>query len=123
MEPELVNSLREIHYLLKADNKNGFLAFIERMGIINSNTSEESRDYAYYYFRLQYEPLLIDKEEFQFYPEWLDLVGDKNTELMREWWCPPNMIYLHKIPYGLYHLLTKLDLRCNVGAIIEEILN
>ena len=122
MEPELVNSLRDIHYLLKANDKNGFLCYIEKMGIINSNTSEDSREYAYDYFKLQYEPLLIDNEDFQFYPEWLDLVGDKNTELMKEWNCPPNMIYLHKIPYGLYHLLTKLDLRCNVGAIIEEIL-
>ena len=123
MEPELINSLKEIHYSLKADDKNGFLEFIERLGIINSNTSEDSRDYAFEYFKLQYEPLLIDNDEFQFYPEWLDLVGDKNTELMKEWNCPPNMVYLHKIPYGLYHLLTKLDLRCNVGTIIEEILN
>lgn len=123
MEPELVNSLRDIHYLLKSNDKNGFLCYIEKMGIINSKTSEDSREYAYDYFKLQYEPLLIDDDEFQFYPEWLDLVGDKNTELMKEWNCPPNMIYLHKIPYGLYHLLTKLELRCNVGEIIEEILS
>ena len=123
MEPELVNSLRDIHYLLKSNDKNGFLCYIEKMGIINSTTSEDSREYAYDYFKLQYEPLLIDDDEFQFYPEWLDLVGDKNTELMKEWNCPPNMIYLHKIPYGLYHLLTKLELRCNVGEIIEEILS
>lgn len=123
MEHELINSLRDIHYLLKSNDKNGFLEFIEKMGIINSNTSEASREYAYDYFKLQYEPLLIDDDEFQFYPEWLDLVGDKNTDLMKEWNCPPNMIYLHKIPYGLYHLLTKLELRCNVGEIIEEILS
>lgn len=123
MEPELIESLKQIHYRLKSEDKIGFLNFIEQLGIINSNTSEDSKDYAYEYFRLQYEPLLIDNDEFQFYPEWLDLVGDKNTELMKEWNCPPNMIYLHKIPYGLYHLLTKLDLRCNVGSIIEEILN
>ena len=123
MEPELVNSLRDIHYLLKSNDKNGFLCYIEKMGIINSKTSEDSREYAYDYFKLQYEPILIDNDDFQFYPEWLDLVGDKNTELMKEWNCPPNMIYLHKIPYGLYHLLTKLDLRCNVGEIIEEILS
>lgn len=123
INPELINILKGIHYSLKSNDKNTFLDIIQNIGIINSNTSEESKEYAYDYFKLQYEPLITDNDEFQFYPEWLDIVGDKNTELMKEWCCPPNMIYLHKIPYGLYHLLTKLELKCNVGNIIEEIFN
>jgi predicted unusual protein kinase regulating ubiquinone biosynthesis (AarF/ABC1/UbiB family) len=123
LEQDLLDSLKQIHYSLKANDKIAFLNLIEILGIINTSTSEESKDYAFEYFKLQYEPLLVDTEEFQFYPEWLDLVGDKNIDLMKEWCCPPNMIYLHKIPYGLYHLLTKLDFKCNVGVIIEEILN
>ena len=123
LEQELINSLKQLHYTLKANDKIAFLNLIENLGIINENTSEESKDYAFDYFKMQYEPLLVDNDEFQFYPEWLDLVGDKNVDLMKEWSCPSNMIYLHKIPYGLYHLLTKLDLKCNVGVIIDEILN
>lgn len=123
IEPELLQTLKQIHYALKSNDKERFLQIIENIGIINTRTSEESKNYAFEYFKLQYEPLLIDNDEFQFYPEWLDLVGDKNTELMKEWYCPPNMIYFHKIPYGLYHLLTKLELKCNVGSIVEEILN
>jgi predicted unusual protein kinase regulating ubiquinone biosynthesis (AarF/ABC1/UbiB family) len=123
LEQDLLDSLKQIHYSLKANDKIAFLNLIEILGIINTSTSEESKDYAFEYFKLQYEPLIVDTEEFQFYPEWLDLVGDKNIDLMKEWCCPPNMIYLHKIPYGLYHLLTKLDFKCNVGVIIEEILN
>jgi len=123
IDHELIQTLKQIHYALKSNDKVRFLEIIESIGIINLRTSEESKNYAFEYFKLQYEPLLIDNDEFQFYPEWLDLVGDKNTELMKEWFCPPNMIYFHKIPYGLYHLLTKLDLKCNVGVIIEEILN
>lgn len=122
IQPELIDSLKQIHYSLKANQKNAFLDIIQNLGIINNTTSEESKDYAFEYFKLQYEPLLIDNDEFQFYPEWLDLVGDKNIDLMKEWTCPSNMVYLHKIPYGLYHLLTNLDLKCNVGEIIERIL-
>jgi predicted unusual protein kinase regulating ubiquinone biosynthesis (AarF/ABC1/UbiB family) len=123
IEPELIQSLKQLHYALKSNDKYRFLEIIQNLGIINQNTSEESKDYAFEYFKLQYEPLLTDTDNFQFYPEWLELVGDKNIELMKEWFCPSNMIYLHKIPYGLYHLLTKLELNCNVGVIIEELLN
>lgn len=123
IEPELIDYLKQIHYSLKANDKGVFLTILQAIGIINDNTSEASKDYAFEYFRLQYEPLLIDTDEFQFYPEWLDLVGDKNIDLMKEWTCPPNMVYLHKIPYGLYHLLTNMDLKCNVGEIIERILS
>ena len=123
IDGELIENLKQLLCSLKSNDKIRFLNLIQNLGIINQNTSEESKDYAFEYFKLQCEPLLIDNDEFQFYPEWLDLVGDKNIDLMKEWSCPPNMIYLHKIPYGLYHLLTKLDLSCNVGNIINDILN
>ncbi len=123
IEDQLVNSLKQILFSLKSNDKTEFLNIILNLGIVKDNTSEESKDYAFEYFKMQYEPLLVDNDDFQFYPEWLDLVADKNTHLMKEWTCPSNMIYLHKIPYGLYHLLTNLELTCNVGNIINNILN
>jgi hypothetical protein len=79
------------------------------MGILTEKTTEESQKYMYEYFKIQYMPWLSN--DFQFTEEWLELSVEKDTDLMNKWILPQNMVYFNKIPYGLYHLLTKISLK------------
>jgi predicted unusual protein kinase regulating ubiquinone biosynthesis (AarF/ABC1/UbiB family) len=121
IDNELKNNLINIHLSLKHKDEEYFLHILKTLGIIKDNTSEESKRYAYEFFTLQYEPL-ITNENFEFMEEWLDITSDKNTELMKEWTCPSNMVHLNKISYGLYHLLTKINLNSNLGNVLDEII-
>jgi hypothetical protein len=47
----------------------------------------------------------------------------KETELMKEWVLPQDMVYFNKIPYGMYHILTKLKLKGGFLEVFDEIFN
>lgn len=118
---ELLENIKNLHISILDKNIVDFYNIVEKMGIINSKTiSEKSKDYIYYYFNLQFTPLI--SEDFQFTEEWLTKSVYKETELMKEWQLPPNMVYLNKIPYGLYHILTKLNLKCNFIPFFNKLL-
>ena len=74
----------------------------------------------YEYFKLQFKPLL--SEEFEFSEEWLTKSVYKETELMKEWVLPSNMIYFNKICYGMYHLLTKMQVQCKLSNFFKELI-
>ena len=46
---------------------------------------------------------------------------EKNTELMNEWLLPQDMVYFNKIPYGSYHIFTKLKLKGKFRQIFDQI--
>jgi len=118
---ELLENIKNLHISILDKNIDNFYNIVEKMGIINCETiSEKSKNYIYYYFNLQFTPLI--SEEFQFTEEWLTKSVYKETELMKEWQLPPNMVYLNKIPYGLYHILTKLNLKCNFTPFFNKLL-
>ena len=41
---------------------------------------------------------------------------------MKEWNLPNDMVYFNKIPFGLFHLLTKLNLKKDFTAFFNNIL-
>ena len=115
----LLDHLRELHISIGAGNKDKFYQIVEEMGIIKKDISELSKKYIYDYFCIQYEPWTSD--EFEFTEEWLDMATDKETELMKEWTLPQDIVYFNKIPYGMYHILTKLKLKGNFLEVFDTI--
>lgn len=120
LNKNMVKSLRTLHKSLKCEDKELFLSTLTELDIINSDVSQESRDYAYEYFRLQYEPWIIENE-FEFTQEWWEKSDYKNVKLMSEWKLPQNMVYFNKIPYGLYNILTALNGRSSFFEVFNDI--
>lgn len=114
----LTNHLRELHKSIRYDDKEKFYTIVEEMGIIDKNISAPSKKYIYDYFCIQYTPWIT--EEFEFTEEWLDMATDKETELMKEWLLPQDMVYFNKIPYGMYHILTKLKLKGKFQEVFDK---
>lgn len=105
----LLNNLRDLHRSIRSNNSDMFYKTVEDMGIIKKDISPKSKTYIYEYFRMQYTPWI--SEEFEFTDEWLDKATEKETELMKEWILPQDMVYFNKLPYGMYHILTKMKLK------------
>lgn len=117
----LCNHLKNLHKSIKENDKEKFYEIVENMGIIDKNISLPSKKYIYDYFRIQYAPWI--SEEFEFTEEWMEMAGDKNTELMKEWILPKDIVYFNRIPYCMYHILTKLKLKGQFLEIFDEIFN
>lgn len=115
----LLNHIRDLHRSIRSGDKDKFYRIVEEMGIIKKDISEPSRKYIYDYFCIQYEPWT--SEEFEFTDEWLDMATDKETDLMKEWTLPQDMVYFNKIPYGMYHILTKLKLKGRFLEVFDAI--
>ena len=122
VDSDLLNNFKILHKAIYNDDKELFYRYIKKIGIINDTVSQASYDHIYEYFCLQYEPL-ITKGEFEFTEEWLTKSGHKEPELLKEWTLPSNCVYLNKIPYGMYHLLTKLKVKGNITELIKTIIN
>jgi predicted unusual protein kinase regulating ubiquinone biosynthesis (AarF/ABC1/UbiB family) len=105
----LLINLRKLHKSIRAEDKDMFYQIVEDMGIIKNDISEPSKKYIYEYFCIQFEQWT--SEEFEFTDEWLDMATEKETELMKEWTLPQDMVYFNKIPYGAFHIFTKLKLK------------
>ena len=118
IEEPLSRSLKNIHKYLYEKDKDNFVKTMKDAGILSESTSDESVDYCYSFFSLQYQPLL--EEDFVITDEWVDKVGEKDMLMMKEWSLPPNWIYLHKIPYGLYHILGKMNMKTNCSKYLYE---
>jgi predicted unusual protein kinase regulating ubiquinone biosynthesis (AarF/ABC1/UbiB family) len=117
----LLNNFHKLYRSVLNEDKELFYSTIENMGIIDSSISQKSKDYIYEYFRGQYAPWI--DEEFEFTEEWLKEVTSKDVELMKEWSLPQDMVHFNKIPYGCFHLLTKLQLKGNFASIFAEFVN
>ena len=115
----LLNNLRKLHKSILEEDKESFYNIVEDMGIINKSISEKSKQYIYDYFVIQYTPWISD--EFEFTDEWLDMATDKETELMSEWTLPQDMVYFNKLPYGAYHIFTKLKLKGKFREVFDKI--
>lgn len=120
MDDLLVKNLNDLHKSILEDNKELFYNIVEEMGIINKDITSESKEYMYEYFKLQYEPWIT--VDFQFTEEWMERSLFKNLELMNEWKLPSNIVYLNKIPFGLFHLLTKLNMKYDFREFFETLL-
>jgi predicted unusual protein kinase regulating ubiquinone biosynthesis (AarF/ABC1/UbiB family) len=122
IEEGILVHLKNVYRSLKNDDQELFFKSVKSIGIIDNEISPESKKYAYDYLKLQYRPW-ITNEKFDFTNEYLSHSMIKDTNLMKEWKIPPSMVYLNKIPYGLYHVLTKLNASGNFSVIFDELLN
>ena len=116
----LGEKIKKLHKAILEDNEDGFYKIVESMGILKPDTGIESKTYMYKYFKMQYEPW-TDKD-FEFSDTNLERLCHKNIELMKEWNLPNDMVYFNKIPFGLFHLLTKLNLKKDFTAFFNNIL-
>ena len=118
IDKELVDSLIKLHKCILEKNKDSFYDIVESIGIIKKDISHKSKQYLYDYFIIQYTPLI--SEDFEFTEEWLSQSLYKDIELMKEWIIPDNMVYFNKIPFGAYHVFTKLKLKGNFKEIFDK---
>ena len=121
IEDELLNNLINLHVAIKKEDKDEFYNIVKKIGILKDDISEESKKYMYDYFKIQYTPWL-QNDEFEFTEDWIMFAVHKETELMKEWVLPHNCVYLNKIPYGMYHLLTKLKVKGNFSKLFHELI-
>ena len=111
--------MKKIYKCIKTNNKNEFINVIKDLEIIKKDITEDSENYMFEYFKLQYEPWI--NPDFHFNNKWLEKSVSKKPELMSEWNLPCNLVYLNKICYGLYHILTKLNVHYNFTNLFEEL--
>ncbi len=115
IEDLLIEQLKNVYQAIVDRNYDRFISIVIDMGIISQETSIESKKYCFEYFSLQYEPWT--SSYFEFTEEWLTKSVYKNPELMKEWILPTNLVYFNKIPYGSYHIFTKLHLSGDLSLI------
>ena len=119
----ILKNFKIINNALRNDDKDTFYECVTSLGIISDSEpiSKQSKEYLYEYWKLQYSPWTTNGI-FHFNEEFLKKSTYKNTTLMKEWKIPPSMVYLNKIPYGLIHILTKLNASGNFSLIFNDLI-
>ena len=117
----LLDNLTNLYKAILNDNKDMFYTVVEKMEIIDENIPSDSKEYMYEYFKSQYQPWLCD--DFEFTSEWVKNNDYKNTDLMKYWNLPSNLVYFNKLPYGMYHILGKMNLKGNFLTFYKKLLN
>lgn len=112
------NDIKKIHKTIMLNDKAKLMSILEEMNVFNENTTEESKEYAYNYFSLQFEPWISNN--FCFSDEWIDKSTKKEMELMKQWNFPRSLVYISKIPFGLYHLTNSLKLEGDFKKMFED---
>ena len=122
VDDDFIDNLRDLYYSLYEDNSTKFYEVMMKMGIMKKEKkiSDQSKAYLYEYFKIQFTPYIV--ENFVFTEEWLLTCVHKEVSLAKEWCLPTNCIFMNKINYGLYHVLTKLQLESKIAVIFREIL-
>jgi predicted unusual protein kinase regulating ubiquinone biosynthesis (AarF/ABC1/UbiB family) len=118
---DILSNIKLINKSLRNEDLELFYQAVKSIGIINDDISPESKEYVYEYMKLQYSPWNT-KNHFHFTDEFLEKSLYKNTTLMKEWKIPPSMVYLNKIPYGLFHVLTKLNASGDFYTIFNDLI-
>jgi hypothetical protein len=121
LSDQLHADLVRLYNCLCKQDMGGFIKVVTDLGIITKPMSEEEMLYMLQYFSIQCEPLI--SSNFTFTADWLLRCCDKNVELMRKWTLPRSLAYLHKIPFGAYHVLTKLGLSGNMKEVIDDLIS
>lgn len=116
----LVN-FKKINNAFRKNDKELFYEAVYSLGLIDDSTSAESKDYIYEHLKIEYTPWTTN-EVFNFNQDFLTKACYKNTNLMKEWKIPPSMVYLNKIPHGLFYILTKLNATGNFSLIFDDLI-
>lgn len=119
MDDSLIHNIIRLVKSIYEKDENSFFEVVYDLKIINDLTSSPSKDYLYTYISFITQPFL--SEDFTFTEKWLIESDTKNLELMKEWFLPPNMVYLNKIPFGLVHIFVKLHLQSNFLKLFQNL--
>lgn len=118
---EKVNLLKLFHMSIAGDDIDSFYDCATKLGLINDETSKESRDFLFPCVKRLSKPWVIN-EEFEFTEQYIvDLVVHE-TNLSAEWKLAGDMIYLAKIPFGLCNILQKLNVKCNFTNLFNKLI-
>lgn len=120
LDDDLHKNICILHKSLMEDDKTMLYNTVTNIGIISDATPQESVDYLYKYFTIQFTPLTTP--EFTFTQEWLHTCNYKDAALMKHWTLPLDMVYFNKLPYGLYHILMHLDATGSFSTHMKELL-
>ena len=120
IDEKLVSDLKRAYRGMIKEDKESFYEAVKSIGIIKDGISEKSKEYVYKYWKMQYTPWM--EKDFHFTNDFLTKSVEKDTSLMREWGIPPGMVYLNKIPYGLFHILTKLNASGDFSDIFVDLI-
>jgi predicted unusual protein kinase regulating ubiquinone biosynthesis (AarF/ABC1/UbiB family) len=118
LEDDFLSNIRLLFLTLRSKDIDEFHRLTRILGISTKDISIKSKEYLYSYFYTQNEPWI--SESFEFTEKWLESAVNVNTELMKEWSLPKNMVYFNKISYGMYHILTKLKLKGNLSELFSS---
>jgi predicted unusual protein kinase regulating ubiquinone biosynthesis (AarF/ABC1/UbiB family) len=119
MDDALVQNLILLVKSVYHKDKTAFFSVVYDLKIINDSVSIPSKEYLYFYLSFLIQPFVT--ENFTFTDDWLEIAVQKNFDLMAEWFLPPNMVYLNKIPYGLVHIFVKLQLQSNFLQLFQKL--
>ena len=117
----LVEKFKRLYKSILKNDKEMFFEVVKDLEIIDGDITEDSKAYMYDYFKLQYTPWLEDN--FEFSEKWVMLTDRKETELMKNWNLPGNMVYFNKITYTGYHLFGKLNLKGDFHSFYDNLMN
>ena len=109
---EPLNKLKTFHKSMINDDIESFYACATELGLINDDTSKESRDFLFPCIKRICRPWILN-EEFEFTEDYINELTIRETNLTKEWNVSGDIIYLSKIPYGLCNILHKLNLKYN----------
>ena len=104
-------------------DKEVFYDIFEQLGVISKERplTEESKEYMWNYFQLQFKPWILEDEEFEFSEVWVDECGSRNVSLMNEWILPANMIWLNKFCHGFTHIIGKMNFKGNYIQMFRDL--
>jgi predicted unusual protein kinase regulating ubiquinone biosynthesis (AarF/ABC1/UbiB family) len=113
-----VENIKKLHLSMLDKDRELFIKTTEDMGIVTDEVSEEAREYFYNKLLTHYKP--FTDENFEFEPLWVEQTSESDIPIIKQLSLPRNVIYLHRIPYGLYHLLCKLGTKFDAAGYINE---
>jgi predicted unusual protein kinase regulating ubiquinone biosynthesis (AarF/ABC1/UbiB family) len=99
-----------IRRMLKAgidDDKEELIKTYTDLGVINEDMDREVIDYAYTMNEVVTRPFRVPN--FEFTKEYVLEVASTETDTMGKWNLPKGLVYLQKIPWSLYAMLSKLE--------------
>ena len=120
-DQNILNKLKQLHKTMILKDKSSFYEAVTDLHILNDKVVEESKEFMYEYFNNICKPWIVD-EEFEFTDEWLDLTTVKNSELIKQWSVPDDIVFLSKIPFSLSYILNKLNVKANFRELFNKLL-
>lgn len=115
-------NFKKIHKYVKKNDKEKFIKYATKLGILQDSVSKEAKDYCYKVFQSENEPWIIEKE-FTFTQEWLKKTHEKDFKLLSELYMPKEMVYFNRIPHGVFHILTHLNVTAPFYKIFNELIS